>query len=47
LKKLEDEDKMLKELKKQKEDAKKRKSLIGNMFKGQQDNEIEELEKES
>ena len=48
LRRLEDEDKKLKELKKQKEDAKRRKSMIGNMFKGgQQDNEIEELEKES
>jgi len=47
LKKLEDEDKKLQELKKKKDAANIRKSLIGNMFKGQQDNEIEELEKES
>ena len=36
LRRLEDEDKKLKELKKQKEDAKRRKSMIGNMFKGGQ-----------
>ena len=44
---MEDEDKKLKELKRQKEDAKRRKSVIGKMFQGQQDNEIDELEKES
>ena len=47
LKKLEDEDKKLQELKKKTDAANRRKSLIGNMFKGQQDNQIEELEKES
>jgi hypothetical protein len=46
-KKLEDEDLKLKDLKKQREEAKRRKNVIGKMFKGNDDNEIEELEKES
>ena len=44
---MEDDDKKLKDLKKQREEAKKRKGVIGTMFNAQHDNEIEELEKES